>query len=911
MMEEDWSRLERLFDQALQIAPDHRSGFLAEIGRQSPTLRNHLERLIAADSASPEFMEQPVVGHRRDGHPTDVHSPDVYSPDVPLELDTDLNSNGLPTFGPFEILETLGRGGMGTVYLARQTQPVKRLVALKSILPERMSRESALRFQAEQQALARMSHPNIAQVYEIGSSPNGHPFLVMEYVPGVSLTEYCDRRRLGLVERLRLFNAVCSGVHHLHQRAVIHRDLKPSNILVSEAEEPVPKIIDFGIAKSFGQPLVDDTLETLGMLIGTPAFLSPEAVRAAFGDEGSDVDIRTDVYSLGVLLYQLLAGTLPFNEMPRTVQETLKAKLDIEPTRPSKALAALEPLQALEIAHARGLDPASLVRDLEVDLDWVVLKAMAADRDLRYASAEHLRAEVTHYLAGLPVDARPPSIRYRLRKFVKRHAVPVLALGAVIGALGTGTYLRSVEARRANIEATRAAQEAQNAREVVGFLIGTLKASDPFKSGTSDSVTIPELLNRAEGEVHSTLGAQPMVDADLLHTIGDVHCSLGHLSKCTALHRRALNLRRRHVPAESLQLADSLEGLASPLLTQGRLDEAEAVLQEAMDIRRSALGDDAPELASLHYRWSALYLSLGDHASAEQSLARAQALADSVGGVEAEEAAALLDILAKIYDGQGRPQDAEPLARASLAINRRAFGPRHPKVGKSLHVLGTTLLNQGRAEEAEPMLVDALTIQEGVLGDRHPRVADTLHSLTETYLDLKDFERAEQLERRALSIVLEVHGPNTQEAALVYNSLGEIHRLAGRLDQATDSFHRAIEAWRAALGPHHFLVAAGYNNLGLAFLDLGRLEPARDRFEKAMAILTETMGPDHPYTSHAMVGLARVYRQDGNPAAAVALLERAVAIWQRTGYHHPKAESVDEMLSELRAETSADLPTGV
>ena len=426
--------------------------------------------------------------------------------------------------GPYRILSLIAEGGMGAVYLAEQQTPQRR-VALKVIKAGMDTRHVVARFETEREALALMDHPSIATVFDAGETHSGRPYFVMEYVAGVPITDYCDRHNLRTRERLALFLQVCSAVQHAHQKGVIHRDLKPSNVLVTVVEgNPIPKVIDFGVAKATSRRLTEKTLFTeLGLLVGTPEYMSPEQAEMT----GLDVDTRTDIYALGVLLYELIVGALPFDsvrlrragyaEIQRIIREE-------EPARPSTRLSSLG-ATASEVARRRHTDLPSLMRELRGDLDWITLKSMEKDRTRRYASASELAADLSRHLADEPVSARPANFAYRSRKFVRRHRAGVAIGAAAIAVLVAFGATMAVQSSRIAAQRDLATRERDRAERVSGFLVSLFEASDPDRS-KGEKVTARQILDLGRQRLDSELKDQPQTRAALLHTIGSVYAAL-------------------------------------------------------------------------------------------------------------------------------------------------------------------------------------------------------------------------------------------------------------------------------------------------------------------------------------------------------------------------------------------------
>ncbi len=837
MTPEQWQRIESLVEAALELSASDRSDYLDEACGTDEDLRQQVEVLVASHGEAGSFLEAPAgarLGEAAAGE----------SGDSGIEaLERSVTDSWRPErLGPYRILKILGEGGMGTVYLAEQTEPIRRRVALKVVRPGLMAPGTVRRFEAERQAVARMNHPHIAQAYEAGATEDGQPYFVMEYVPGLAITRYCDQKRLTIGQRLELFLAVCDGVHHLHQKGVIHRDIKPSNVLVTEdRDQPVPKIIDFGIAKALDQPLTDGTVFTGERLIGTPSYLSPEAIRASEG--GLDVDTRSDVYALGVLLYELLTGELPFETRGESFLAVVRRITDEEAPLASARLASLGVEERGERASARRCEPAALARRLRGDLDWILRKSMEKERSHRYGSATELAEDVRRHLRHEPVVASPPSAGYQLRKFVRRRRSAVASAALIILALLGGIIARTFEASRANREATRANeeaaranQEAEAARQVSDFLVGLFEVSDPDKAAAG-MMTAREILDLgAEKLIGRELQDQPLVQARLMDTIGSVYRKLGFYEPATRLLQEALEIRRDLLGEEHVDVAASLNNLAGLYWSQGDFDRVEPLFREALTIRERILGPVHPEVARSLNNLGALHTERGEFAEAESLLHRAMEIKRGVLGPDHPDFARSLVNLANVYRAQGKHAQAESCLRRSLAILETAFGSSHSMVGIVQNNLAAVLFDQGRYTEAASAHRRALDINEELLGADHPEVARSFSNLAEIQWKLGQFADAERL------------------------------------------YLHARLLWERSVGLEHPDLAHALHGLANLYRDQGRYADAEPLYRQALTLRESSFEPDHPEVLRTLEDYAVYLRATDREDKAAALEARAEAV---------------------------------
>jgi non-specific serine/threonine protein kinase/serine/threonine-protein kinase len=798
--------------------------------------------------------------------------------------------------GKFRIVDKLGEGGMGEVYEAEQVDPVRRRVALKIIKPGMDTEQIVARFESERQALALMDHPNIARVLDGGATDDGRPYFAMEYVAGVPITQFCDRQRMNTAERLELFIHVCNGVQHAHQKGIIHRDIKPSNVMVTLGDEgPVPKIIDFGVAKAT-EALTDKTMVTaVGQFIGTPEYMSPEQW------DGRDIDTRTDVYALGVLLYELLVGTQPFDwkRLRRSGwEEILRAVHEDEPPMPSTRVTALE--TGMEgPARKRGTDRSSLTRQLRGDLDWIVLRTIDKDRNRRYPSATELASDIRRHLDDEPVQASPPSTRYRVGKFVRRHKVAVFAGALVALALVAGAVGSTVGLLRALRAETFARQEADTAKQVSEFLVGLFEVLEPSET-RGGSITVREILDRGSMKIESELAAQPLLRARLMSTMGRVYQSLGLYDEARPLLAESLQSRRALLDDRHPALAEGLLEMGWLLMMTGNYTGARPLVREALEIHESTLSASDPELAQTLIIEAHLLTELGEYGAAADAAAQALEIREERFGANHPNVARTLDVLANLYYKSGDYTAARPLYERSLQVRRDAFGDSHLDVARSYNNLAMLFKVTGDYDTAHDLYEQALEIFESTLGADHPAVATSLNNLAALISETGDQEAARPYYERALAI-REQALPDHPDLASSLNDLATLLMDAGDHTSARPLLERAVRIEEEVLGPDHVKVAYSLNNLGRLFLEAGDHDAARRSLERALSILEQGLHPDHPDLAYPLTNLGRLYAATRDETAAAEAFERAIAIREtRLRQDHPTLAETLEAYADLR-----------
>ena len=577
---ERWEQVKDLLHQALTLAPEQRAHFLNDACSSDDALRAEVESLLLADEGiRSSFMQSPLLADE-----LSAADPDRRGAVGALEA-------GQVFAERFQLVRRLGEGGMGQVWLAEQTSPVRRQVALKLIKAGMYDEAVVQRFQAERQSLAIMDHPAIAKVFDAGTTPQGQPYFVMEHVPGLPIIEYCDQKKLRISDRLELFIQVCEGVQHAHQKAIIHRDLKPANILVVEVDsKPVPKIIDFGLAKATTPQVAGETIFTqLGHFMGTPGYMSPEQADPAV----QDIDTRTDVYSLGVVLYVLLAGSLPFDTKQRQKQpidELLRKLREEEPPRPSTKVGAdRDPSDTT--AEARGTEPKQLVSLLRGDLDWITMKALEKDRARRYGAPSELADDIVRYLKHEPVGARPASAGYKLQRYARRHRAAVLAAAGLVLLLAAFTVLQTLQLR--GLPGARRHRERDRAtRRSEDFMTGVFRVSIPSEARGNSVLQAREILDKASKETGTGLAKDPEVQAQMMQVMATTYLNLGLNARAHELAKHALDARMNLLGPNDARRLESMNQLGQVWIMKDAKAEAEKLVREALAGERRQSGSD-------------------------------------------------------------------------------------------------------------------------------------------------------------------------------------------------------------------------------------------------------------------------------------------------------------------------------
>lgn len=855
--------------------------------------------------------------------------------------------------GPYTLLERLGEGGMGIVYRARQKEPLDRVVALKLLRGRHTTRLGAERFEMERRTLARLEHPNIARILDARAGGVGRPYVAMELVEGEPVVAYCDARRMPLAARIDLFITVCDAVQHAHEHGVLHRDLKPSNVLVGEISgRHVAKIIDFGIAKTLASEATPDgtgrggdlravglTLD--GQLLGTPEYMSPESADASV----LDGDTRSDIYALGVVLFELLTGRLPFHVVDRADIASIQRALRVRtPPQASSIVAGDHDRETERAAHARATTPRDLVRCLREDLDWILSKALATDRRERYASASELALDLRRHLTHEPVLAAPADRSYRVRAFARRHRASVSAIGLVFVFLGVGVAATTWQARRARAAERAARQQAEVASAVSAFVVDMLGRADPTDDPDAPRTTVREVVELAADEMAEGHERPPEVEAGIRRALGNTRSALADDSAAEADLTRALDLYRAlgrddeaartlvdlaHHQLRTAQLAEaarsareahdlvtSREGdrsreagattllLARVMLSLGHFDRADSLFARGLDIGRNTSAVDDPRFVDGLHDYANL---LSETARYDESLAAMEATAAALearfGGNSPRVAAAIAN-LGWLHQRRGELDEARRDFTRAADIHERAFGPDHPSRAGALAGLGAVLEALDESVDAESVLTVAEGIYRRVRGERHHDVATVRGHIGAAQLAQGHLALAEASLREALEIMLEAQ-PEDPQLFTFFNNLAAVQRRRGALNEAEETFREAIERAQALYGAESLNAAMVTHNLARTMSEAGRYPAALAEFERAIEWASRALPAGHANLA-VMTGnygecLMRANRRD----EARAVLEEAhAALVEALGAGHRRTVLVAGWLEEARAGSS-------
>lgn len=825
MTHERWTRLKEAFTTLRDLDSDEREAYLNRLEDVDGAFMDELRSLMAAAEASGPLDELQQALASTIG---------ISAPAVTARVHR---------IGPYEILREIGDGGMGHVYLARRADgQFEQVVALKLIRSDVISKERLDRFLSERQILATLNHPNVARLLDGGLTDDGHPYFAMEHVEGKALDVYASDHNLPIERRIGLFLDVCEAVQHAHRALIVHRDLKPSNILVMDSGQV--KLLDFGIAKLLDPPDEISAVQTrTGLHPMTPAYATPEQVR------GEPITTATDVYQLGVLLYQLLTGVRPFDVEGRTPAEIERVICDAEPMRPSEAAHQ-------NLASARTQDR------LRGDLDTIILKALRKEPEQRYPSVEQLAMDLRRHLQHRPIAARAQTWTYRARRFTRRHVRGVAASTIILLLLAAYIVTITWQSERTRAALAAAELEANRSEQVTTLLMDLFRASDPAETA-GDALTARMLLERGL-ERAAMLESQPEVQAELLSVIGQIYSRLGEYDSAEITLRQAHDIRAATFGASHPATAEIRLQLASVLQYDGRYPESITLLEEVLQ-------------------------TLQSHPDARQA-----------------DIALALGYLGAAYRTEGNEESAEAALQEALALQREVHGNEHPDVASTLNVLGLIAGDRADWEAAEAALSESIDIRRRVQGETHPHLAMSLNNLGMILRRKGDGDGAESAYRASLEMKRRLFGDAHPSTAATLNGLGLLLHDRGDLSEARVYLEEALEMRRSLLGESHPLVAGSINNVGNLLEDLGEVDAAIDSLERARELFVAALGEAHLYTTDPIIGLARIRMKQARAPVARPLLEQALAIRREAlPEGHPQVLEVASMLGACLTEVEA------
>ncbi len=888
----------RLIEEALRCPEDGRVSFLDGISAVDPSLRAEVEAGLSAHYGTADL---PTTRQANGVSEVPTESQDEKAPPGPKTRQPGRTQRA----GPYELLRQIGAGGMGAVYVAvRRDEEFRKQVAVKLLRRDMDTEDLVRRFRTERQILAAIDHPNIASLFDGGTTDDGRPYFAMEYIDGQRIDEYCDSQRLSVRERLVLFQSVCAAVQFAHQNLVVHRDIKPGNILVTA--DGVPKLLDFGIAKLMSPLMASATVDPTrtGLRMMTPEYASPEQIL------GEPITTASDIYTLGVLLYKLLTGHRPYRLEKGHAHEISRAICEEEPIRPSVAVTREEEITTTgrtskkitpeTVGKARSSNAEKLRRELSGDLDTIILTALRKEPQKRYASAEQLSEDIWRHLEGLPVKARRGSALYRASKFVRRHRVGVSM--TVVSFLAVVGFALTMVAQRDRLAAERDRTRIalQRAEVVSGFLEETLSSANPYE-GAGRDVAVIEVLDAAVPRISRSFRDHPETRATLRAVIGNTYFRLGRFDDAEWLLREALATRREVAGGgDAADVASSMNDLGNLLRRKAEYDEAEALYREALAMRRRLFGPEHPDVATILNNLGAVLDRQSKYDQAEGFYRQALAMRKKTLGSQHTNIAESQNALANVLRRGGDYEEAERLYLDSLALRREVFGHEHPDVAESLNNLAFLYYTTGDFERAEPLFRESLSLRRTALGDGHPETAHSMTNLARLLRKTRRYVEAEQLYRQALAVRRRVLGEMHPEVATSLNDLATLYSSRGDDAAAEPLYRQALAMRRELLGDEHWYVAMSLNNLAVLLNRTGRHEEAEPMYRESLRLMQKLRGDDHPDVATAMTNLAGLLVKLEQYSEAEALQLEALEIRRSVfGAEHAETAKSFRLLAQF------------
>ncbi len=840
MKESRLDRMERLFRAALMHPPEEQEDFLNAACTDDQGLRDEVLSLLRSDQEADKnaFLDKPI---------TDLSDLGEFLTTQGEEKPDTLTGTEI---GPYRILRFLGHGGMGDVFLAVREEPFRHHVALKIIRRGMDTEEVTRRFEMERQILASLSHTNIARLYDGGVTEDGLPYFAMEYVDGVPATTWCDNRQMSLNNRLRMFQHVCRAVHHAHQNLIIHRDLKPSNILVTA--DGAPKLLDFGIAKLLNPNLgpVDAPVTRTEIRAMTPEYASPEQVR------GESLTTASDIYSLGMILYELLTGHRPYRFVRRTSEEILSVICEQEPERPSLAVTKMDTVQKGEgeafeilpedVAKKRGLSPERLRKRLRGDLDNIVLMCLRKEPDRRYTSAEQLANDIEKYLAGVPVIAHKDSRGYRVRKYVRRHRVQTVSAVIIFCVLIASAVITIYQANQVAHQRDRAQLEAQRAESVTDFLVSLFRAADPAFAPT-DTLTVRELLTNGAKRVETELADQPEIQATIFDVIGTAYSNLGRHDLAKSLFERSLT-QQRELGEEGERLAKVLYNLGYTNELLAQYTESEQYFREFLTVHERISGKVNPSYVSgLFHLGSVLHLG-GNGKEANALFDEWEQIYDQLENHERSELAEITFGMARICFARKQYAKAERYLLEVLDIALETYGEKHPHVASTNMMLASVQVAAGKNDQAEATALTTLTALQELYPDGHQDIASITGVLAEIFEQQKKFEKAEDHYKQSIELWNQLMGADYPNMILSQAELARFYYNRKRYAESEEWYQQAHQGFVNVFGEENLMTISLRKSLANVMIARGKTAAARAMLQKDYSTLLRERGPDYATT---------------------------------------------------------------
>ena len=894
-------RVREIFSTASELPSEQRAKYLDSACGDDPALRVEVESLLKSLEESGPFLSAPTSDlPARDSLPTSGEAADASAPAAP-------RWEGVGSLiGPYKLLQLIGEGGFGSVFMAEQSKPVSRRVALKVIKLGMDTNQVVARFEQERQALAIMDHPNIAKVFDAGATATGRPYFAMELCKGDPISEYCDRHSLTIHKRLELFAQVCTAVQHAHTKGVIHRDIKPSNILVSTQDgRPHAKIIDFGIAKATASKLTERTLFTEHrQLIGTPEYMSPEQA------EGSlDIDTRTDVYSLGVLLYELLTGSTPFSATQlrsAAYAEIQRIIREVDPPDPSTRLSQNSDTIA-SVAACRKTEPRRLGTIVRGELDWIVMKALEKDRQRRYETADGLAMDIRRYLAGEPVVAAPPGRLYRVRKLIRRNRVWFTAASLVAAALVLGIIGTSYGLVWAIRERDHATQEASRAKALNNFMRQMVLSANPEDSGDR-GVTVADMLSKASVQADSTLRDEPIAEGEARTFLADTLRVLGHIDQAEKEARRALELREKGPERNTLQDAESIRVLAMVLRAKGQYKDELAFDQQALSIMASLKPPLLTEVCIARFDLAQCLIKLGKFAEAEKSLDDGEPSLARLNPARPDMRADYLAARGALVLGwHGDLDKAEAIQTQQIAMRREL--PSKHLLADAINDLAIIKMRRGDSAAAIALYQECLDIQRNEFGDTHQTVATTLENMANVYYSRKEYDQAISRLDEVLAIRTTLFGAESFPVARTRFNTGVIADVMGDHARALGLIDGALAVFRKNLDDKSPEIGQALRNRAICLKGLGRLDEALYDARAALAIFDAAVDPTERSRIRAIRDIAELLCLKGSPDEAERVAKQAIAVLDPQKPDQAKAiQQLNDQLAKCRSQSATPPP---